>query len=111
MPYHTKPRPLLARFALAALLSTVTAPAVAGAPVSSTFFAYTAPLPVEPASSVHLATVAAGFLLAACAAAFIPARRAAPAAPAAPAPGGPIFCPATRRWRDPVTRRFVKAPR
>lgn len=110
MTHQTKPRPLLARFALAALLSTVTAPAVAGAPVS-TFFAYTAPLPVEPASSVHLATVAAGFLLAACAAAFIPARRAAPAAPAAPAPSGPIFCPVTRRLRDPVSRRFVKAPR
>ncbi|TXM94098.1 hypothetical protein [Methylobacterium sp. WL116] len=29
---------------------------------------------------------------------------------AAPTPPGPTWCEATRRWRDPVTRAFVKAP-
>lgn len=30
---------------------------------------------------------------------------------AAPQPPAPTWCEATRRWRDPVTRSFVKAPR
>ncbi|MGU3656796.1 hypothetical protein [Methylobacterium fujisawaense] len=112
MRYQTKARPLLAAFALAATLSTVTAPAVAAQPVS-TFFAYTAPLAAPLGETApHVPVIAATALIAATlAAVFLPARRTAPAAPAAPAPSGPIFCPTTRRWRDPVSRRFVKAPR
>lgn len=37
--------------------------------------------------------------------------RLALAAAAAPKPSAPTWCEATRRWRDPVTRAFVKAPR
>ena len=31
-------------------------------------------------------------------------------APTPPAPPAPTWCERTRRWRDPVTRAFVKAP-
>ena len=36
------------------------------------------------------------------------APRLAPAA--VPVPPAPIWCERTRRWRDPITRAFVKAP-
>lgn len=31
-------------------------------------------------------------------------------APLADLPAGPYFCGATRRWRDPVTKKFVARP-
>lgn len=37
-------------------------------------------------------------------------RAVAPIVPVA-APASPIWCERTRRWRDPVTRAFVKAPK
>lgn len=111
MRYQTKARPLLAAAALVCSICTVSAPADA-APAVSTFYAYTAPLAAPLGETApHVPLIAAGTLIvAALAAVFIPARRTAPAAPVAPAPSGPIFCPVTKRWRDPVSRRFVKAP-
>ena len=38
---------------------------------------------------------------------FLAPRLAPATAPSVPAP---IWCERTRRWRDPVTRAFVKAP-
>lgn len=107
---RTKARPLLAL--ASTTLAYLTVPASAGAAVPAfTFAAYTAPLPdahaaITATSALHLAAVAGLFALAAFAAA-IPTRR---KAPAAAAPLGPVYCARSRRWRDPVTGRLVRAP-
>lgn len=76
-------------------------------------FAYTAPLPpadvLPTGSAVHIALVSLCFAAAAFLMAF-PPRRSPPRPVPAVAPGDPIFDAATNRWRDPVTRRFVKSP-
>jgi hypothetical protein len=64
------------------------------------------------ADNPHLIPDVAGWL---AGPAPVPALAPAPAAPE-PAPSVslallPVYCEATSRWRDPVTRRFVRAPR
>lgn len=77
------------------------------------YFAYTAHLPPADALTssfaLHLAFIGLCFTAAAFLMAFPPRRSVARTVPAV-APGGAIYDPATRRWRDPVSRRFVKAP-
>jgi hypothetical protein len=76
-------------------------------------FAYTSPLPPADAltagSALHLAIIGLCFAAAAFLMAFPPRRSTLRTVPTV-APGGPIYDAATRRWRDPVSRRFVKAP-
>lgn len=78
------------------------------------YFAYTPPLPPSDAftvgSALHLAAVCLCFVAAAILAALPPRRVPTRPAPATP-PGGPVYDPTARRWRDPQSRRFVKAPR
>ncbi|SFI05447.1 hypothetical protein [Methylobacterium brachiatum] len=116
MTYRTKPRPLLTAFALAAMASTAAAPAAAAIDHVSTFYAYTAPLPEAPPAPSHIVMFAAGLVIAGTAAALVPLTRIArgnAALAEVPTPtdaAGPIYCPRSRRWRDPVTGRLVKAP-
>lgn len=88
------------------------------------FFAYTPPLPAPVQSalagallgphSLTMAFLGLGGALAALAVTRLP-RKASSGGPApqtiqAMQHGAPIFDAAVRRWRDPLTRRFIKAP-
>jgi hypothetical protein len=78
-------------------------------------FMYTAPIPTPPVGALsamptlHMAVVGLCFAVAAFASIRLP-RPAKVSAAAHEAPG-PFYCQRTKRWRDPVTRRFVKSPR
>lgn len=88
------------------------------------FFAYTPPLPAPVQSaladallaphSLTMAFLGLGSALAALAVARLPRKvsSGAPASQAAQAvqPEVAVFDPTVNRWRDPITRRFVKAP-
>lgn len=74
---------------------------------------------LAPLALVAVAVVAAALMTTACWVAengflwhLVPDfSLAAPvAAPAVDLPAGPYYCEATRRWRDPVTKKFVARP-
>ena len=67
-------------------------------------------LPILIAFSPAFAAAGAAFLVSYASEHGLPVLSMPQLVRSAPAPLAPIWCEATRRWRHPVTRAFVKAP-